>query len=232
MFPITDNEVGTLLAGLAVTIQVTVFGGLLGMVVAPIAGVGRLTKFKPARLVASAYVELFRGTSALVQLFFAFFALPLMGVTLSPLIAAVLVLGLNAGAYGAEIVRGAVQAVPHAQVEASIAVGLGRWTRMRRIIFPQALLAMLPPGASWMIDLLKNTALVSVVALADLAFEGEALRREGAASPAVIYGILVIVYFVLAQGIALGFRLLERRLVKGRVDLSRMNNAALLTGAR
>ena len=104
-----------ILQGALVTAQLTVMGSALALVAAFTAGLGRVSRFMAVRALATAYIEFFRGTSIFVQLFWAYFVLPFAGITLTPLQAGVLALGLNVGAYGAEVVRGAILAVPKAQ---------------------------------------------------------------------------------------------------------------------
>ena len=124
------------------------------------------------------YKRQFRGTSALVQLFWFYFVLPLFGVQLPAMLVGIVVLALNAGAYGAEVVRGAIRAVPPGQREAGVALNLTRGQIMRRIVVPQAIPAMLPPAGNLLIELLKNTALVSLITITDLTFRGQLLRSE------------------------------------------------------
>src|SRR5690606_36179784 len=119
-------------------------------------GLGRLSKVAPVRWLATAYVEKFRGTSALVQLFWVYFALPRFGVEVSATLAGVLVLGLNGGAYGAEVVRSAIQAVPPGQREAARALGFSARQIRWRLVLPQAVGPMLPPAGNLVIELLKN----------------------------------------------------------------------------
>jgi polar amino acid transport system permease protein len=171
------------------------------------------------RLLAGAYIEFFRGTSVLVQMFWIFFALPAFGVSMSALTAGVLALGLNVGAYGAEVVRGAVKAVPAGQVEAAIALNMRPMLRMRRVILPQAIVAMLPPMGNLMIELLKGTALVSLITLSDLTFQAQVLRsRTG--DTLTIFVLVLIFYFLMAGVITVLVRLLERRVTRG-LDVGR-----------
>src|SRR5690606_3067203 len=117
------------------------------------------------------YVEFARGVSAIILLFWMFFALPpLLGVNFTPLIAGVLALGINMGAYGAEVVRGGIQAVPVGQTEAGIALNMTERQRLTQVILPQAVPVILPPFGNLMIEILKGTALVSLITLSDLAF--------------------------------------------------------------
>ncbi len=123
------------------------------------------------------YVEIFRGTSALVQLFWLFFVLPQFGVMIDAFAVAVLALGLNVGAYGSEVVRGAIKSVARGQWEASIALNMSRAQMLRRIILPQAFIAMIPPWGNLFIELLKSTALVSLITLSDLAFRAQQMNQ-------------------------------------------------------
>lgn len=198
-----------LMAGLVVTLQLTLGGAALGVVAAVIAGLSRLSLVAPVRWLAASYVEIFRGTSALVQLFWFYFVLPLFGVSLDATAVGILVLGLNAGAYGAEVVRGAILAVPRGQWEAAISLNLSRWNTMRRIVLPQAVPAMLPPAGNLLIELLKNTALVSLITITDLTFSAQILRAE-TLKTTEIFSLVLLMYFAAAMVIALLMRLLER----------------------
>src|SRR5690606_39482240 len=137
-----SGYLGLILQGALVTIQLTIMGCALALVMAFLAGLGRLSTLAPVRWLATAYIEFFRGTSIFVQLFWAYFVLPLMGFDLSSLQAGVLALGLNVGAYGAEAVRGAVQSIGREQFEACVAVNLSRYQTMRHVILPPAVILM------------------------------------------------------------------------------------------
>jgi polar amino acid transport system permease protein len=205
----------TLLQGLWITLIVTAGGTIVAAVTAFSAGLARLSHHPWLSIPALVYIDLFRGTSALVQLFWAYFALPLLGIELDAMTVGILVLGLNIGAYGAEVVRGAIEAVPVNQYEAAIALNFTERQTMWRIILPQALLAMLPPFGNLLIELLKSTALVSLITLGDLTFQGQLLRSATLRS-AEIFTLILILYFLVAQCISYGVRWLERRLATGR----------------
>jgi polar amino acid transport system permease protein len=213
----TTELIPPLLSGLKVTVMLTLGGALFAVAAAVIAGLARLSLFAPLRWLAAVYIEIFRGTSALVQLFWFYFVLPLLGVSLDAITVGVLVLGLNAGAYGAEVVRGAIQAVPGGQWEAAISLNLSRWQTMQRIVLPQAVPAMLPPAGNLLIELLKNTALVSLITITDLTFSAQILRAE-TLKTTEIFSLVLLIYFAAAMVIALLMRLLERWLarVQGR----------------
>lgn len=187
----------------------------MAFIIAFIAGLGRVSRFKMVRFVTTVFVELFRGTSLLVQMFFFFFALPAFGITLTPFVAGVIALGLNYGAYASEIVRGAIVAVPQGQIEAGIALNMTRWQRMRLIILPQAVRMMLPGFGNISIELLKGTSLVSLVTLADMTFQANMLKDSNTGAVIEIYTLLLILYFLIALPLILTARWLEKRSGKG-----------------
>lgn len=196
--------------GTLVTVALTVLAGILAMVMAFVAGLARLSPIRVVRATATVYVEVFRGVSLLVQLFWLFFVLPFFGVRLDPFTTAVIGLGLCNGAYGAEIVRAAILAVPRGQYEAATALNYGAWQRYRRLILPQAIPLILPPLGNLSIELLKATALVSLITIQDLSFQALTLRQTTMRTLEPFTAILLI-YFVLAMLLAGFFRLLERR---------------------
>ena len=135
------------------------------------------------------------------------------------MVAGVVTLGLNMGAYGSEVVRGAVKAVPQGQAEVAIALNVTSFQRMRYVIFPQAVVTM-PPYGNLLIELLKARALVSLITLSDITFEAQKLRTSGAASTAMLFSITLVLYFIIAQAIAAAVRLAERLLSRG-LDVGR-----------
>jgi polar amino acid transport system permease protein len=203
-----------ILQGALVTVQLTVLGGALALVMAFIAGLGRISRIAALRWLATAYIEFFRGTSIFVQLFFAYFVLPFAGISLTPLQAGVLALGLNVGAYAAEVVRGAIQSVGKEQYEACVALNLSRWQAMRRVILPQALLIMLPTFGNNAIELLKATSVVSLISLADMTFQANIVRSQ-TGNTLLPFATILVLYFFFAMIIAFGVRALERRMARG-----------------
>jgi polar amino acid transport system permease protein len=208
-----------LLQGAWLTIQITVLGSILAVVMGVLAALARLYGSAPLRWLATIYVEIFRGTSALVQLFWLFFVLPQFGVMIDAFAVAVLALGLNVGAYGSEVVRGAIRSVARGQWEASIALNMSRAQMLRRIILPQAFIAMIPPWGNLFIELLKSTALVSLITLSDLAFRAQQMNQT-TLKTLPIFTLVLLIYLVLSLAITIGMRLLERRaslgLARGR----------------
>ncbi|MEU7044881.1 ectoine/hydroxyectoine ABC transporter permease subunit EhuC [Streptomyces varsoviensis] len=204
-----------LLPGIWVTIQLTVYSATFAAVVAFGVGIARTSPLWIVRFVTGVYVEVFRGTSALVLMFWLFFVMPLaFGLQLVPMWAAVLALGLSYGAYGSEIVRGALAAVAPAQREAAVALSFTPAQRMRRVILPQAVPEMIPPFNNLLIELLKGTALVSVMSVADIAFAAQ-LSRLATGASLEIYAIILAIYFVLAFVLTRLMRLLERKAKAG-----------------
>lgn len=204
-----------LLRGAGITIQVLLLSAVLAFCIAFIAGFGRLSRSLVVRTITTVFVELFRGTSLLVQMFFFFFALPAFGIELSAFAAGVIALGLNYGAYASEVVRGAILAIPHGQTEAGIALNMTRWQRMRLIILPQAFKIMLPGFGNNSIELLKGTSLVSLITLSDLTFQARVLKDNYVGNQVEIFTLLLIMYFVIALPLILTSRWLEKRASRG-----------------
>jgi polar amino acid transport system permease protein len=186
--------------GLGVTVLYTVLGALAAFVVSLVLGLLALSPWVLVRGATRTVVEFFRGTSLVIQLFWIYFALPLVGFRLEPIAAATVALALNFGAYGSEIVRGAITAVPKAQWEATVALGLGPVRRMRRVIFPQALPEMIPPFGNLLVQILKGSSLLFLLGITELTFEVQELRVQIGSLPA--FGIALVVYFLVAQVLA------------------------------
>ncbi|MDQ0930547.1 ectoine/hydroxyectoine ABC transporter permease subunit EhuC [Streptomyces turgidiscabies] len=203
------------LRGVWVTVQLLFFSALLGVLVAFVVGIARTHRRRSVRFLAGCYTEVFRGTSALVMIFWVYFVLPpAFGWQLVPMWAGTLALGLTYGAYGTEIVRGALNAVEPAQREGGIALGFTPWQRMRLILLPQAVPEMIPSFGNLLIELLKGTALVSVMGMGDLAFSGN-LVRLALQESAEIYSYILLIYFAIAFLLARLMRGLEKRLKGG-----------------
>ncbi len=206
-----SHIITSVLSGLTATVTAALGGIAVTVVLALIAGLALRSPSRVVRGISRVYVEIFRGTSEVVQLFWLYFVLPvLVGFQLVPMFAGILVLGLNHGAYGAEIVRGAVNSVPRAQFEGAVALNLTPAQRMRRVILPQAFAEMLPPFNNLFIQLLKSTALLSFIAVPEMTRQGELLRPVFGAEIGWIYGTELVLYLLLALLITSGMRTLER----------------------
>ncbi|GHA14307.1 ectoine/hydroxyectoine ABC transporter permease subunit EhuC [Streptomyces purpurascens] len=203
------------LKGVWTTVQLLFFSALLGAAVSFVVGVARSHRLRFVRFLAGFYTEVFRGTSALVMIFWVFFVLPVaFGWQLVPLWAGTLALGLTYGAYGAEIVRGALSSVDPAQQEGGIALSFTPWQRLRLILLPQAVPEMIPPFSNLLIELLKGTALVSITGMGDLTFSAN-LVRLALQESAEIYTYILVIYFVIAFLLTRVMRGLEKKLKAG-----------------
>lgn len=198
-----------LLRGTVVTLQLALASTVLGAVLSFASGIGKLSRNPLVRWLAIIYVEIFRGTSLLVQMFWLFFALPLLGVSLSPMLAGILALSLNIGAYGAEVVRGAIRSVAVGQAEAAVALNFTRRYTLWHVVLPQALVEMMPPFGNLVVQNLKDTALVSLITLADLTFRAQNLRNL-TLETTPIFTLTLLIYFVLALCFIAVMRWLER----------------------
>lgn len=215
---LTPNQYQNLLEGTWVTVQVILGSFALGTVMSLIMGVARLSDKRWIRGWALVYIEFARGISAIILLFWMFFALPILfGLGgMPPMLAGILALGLNMGAYGAEIVRGAIQSVPKGQYEASVALNLSPRDRLRHVILPQAIPIILPPYGNLTIEVLKGTALVALISLTDITRVALVMRQNRVLSddpvsvPFLFINVLII-YLILAQIIAQLFKVAERR---------------------
>lgn len=202
-----------LLKGARVTAELALASTVLGAVMAFAAGIGKLSRFWPARILSILYVEIFRGTSLLVQMFWLYYALPLLGVSLGATSAGILALGLNIGAYGAEVVRGAILAVPRGQYEASVALNFTRRYTLWNVVLPQAVVEMMPPFGNLVVQNLKDTALVSLITLSDLTFRAQNLRNF-TLETVPIYSLTLVLYFAMALVLMFAMRWLERSIAR------------------
>ncbi|QDU77140.1 Inner membrane amino-acid ABC transporter permease protein YecS [Bremerella volcania] len=205
-----------LLEGLWITVIITLGGCAVAIGMSVLFGVWSKSTDPILRWLSAIYITVFRGASALILLYWFYFAMPeLTNIRLDAITTGILVLGANVGAYGAEVVRASLEAIPKGQYQAAAALNLSRWQTMRYVIFPQAILSMIPPFGNLMIELLKGTALVSTITVADLTLQGKFLRDDTHRS-FEIFGLLLVIYFLLSMTITGVFRLLEHRHSQGR----------------
>ncbi|WP_285734391.1 ectoine/hydroxyectoine ABC transporter permease subunit EhuC [Nocardiopsis sp. ATB16-24] len=199
------------LDGAWVTIQLTIGGSALAFVLAMVFGImGTIRHWLP-RAIATVYVEVFRGIAALVLMFWMAFALPqLTGYQLDDRFAAIIALGLNVGAYGAEVVRSSINAVPKEQVEATVALNFSWFQRLRLVVLPQAWAQMLPTFGNLVIELMKATAVAYLIGVADLTAVAQQMRQATGETVIAFIGAFIL-YYLIAQVLILGMRLLERR---------------------
>jgi polar amino acid transport system permease protein len=189
-------------------------GGLAGFIIA----LCRISPSRIVRLLRASYVQLIQGTPLLVIMFLTYFGLPTLGVTVSPLTAAGASLTIYVGAYLGEIWRGSIESVPKAQWEAAEGLALSRAQRMMKVILPQAIRIATPPTVGFMVQIIKNTSLASVVGFVELARSGQIINNS-LFEPFLIYSIIAVIYFALCYPISRISRRLEMRSGPARLSL-------------
>ena len=205
------NSFPLLLIGAGVTIQITVLSTAIGFVIGLIVGVARISNLRLLRLLAEVYVEFFRGTPLLVQIFLFYFALPVVtGQRIDPFIAAISACGINSGAYVAEIFRAGIQSVDDGQMEAGRSLGMTWLQTMRYIIVPQAFKRVIPPLGNEFIAMLKDSSLVSVIGFEELTRRGQLIIAKTYGSFEIWMSVAVI-YLVMTLTISRFVAYLERR---------------------
>ena len=205
------NSFPLLLIGAGVTIQITVLSTAIGFVIGLVVGVARISHLRPLRLLAEVYVEFFRGTPLLVQIFLFYFALPVItGQRIDPFIAAISACGINSGAYVAEIFRAGIQSVDEGQMEAGRSLGMTWLQTMRYIIVPQAFKRVIPPLGNEFIAMLKDSSLVSVIGFEELTRRGQLIIAKTYGSFEIWMSVAVI-YLVMTLTISRFVAHLERR---------------------
>lgn len=203
--------VRNLLTGLQWTLLLSVvalvFGALSGLLVL----VGLTSTLQPLRVLARGYIEVFQGTPLLMQLFLVFFGVSLVGWDISPWFAAALALTLFTSAFLAETWRGCVEAIPRGQWEASASLALSRGEQLRHVILPQALRIAVPPTVGFSVQVVKGTAVTSIIGFNELTKTGSMLANA-TFEPFLVYGLVAVGYFLLCYPLSLYARHLERKL--------------------
>ena len=212
------------LEGVGNTLIIAVFTVLFGTILGVLMAMARMSKFKPLKWLATAYIEFFRGTPLMVQLMFIFYGLPMIGVTFPTVsfipdfdrfAAGVVAMSLNSCAYVAEIIRSGIQAVDAGQMEAARSVGFHHREAMTLVILPQAVRNILPALGNEFVTIIKESSIVSVIGIADLMFRAKGIIAKTYNSLECL-AVVAIIYFILTF---LGGRLIalmERRMSYGR----------------
>lgn len=206
--PVFEN-LDMLLYGAWLTVQLSFWAMVLGLVLSILGAVAKTSGIKPLRWLVDCYVEIIRNTPFLIQIFFIFFGLPAVGLSMSPNTAALVALVVNVGAYGTEIIRAGIESVPNGQIEAGRALSLSRVQILRYVILKPALRNIYPSLTSQFIYLMLTSSVVSVISANDLASAGADLNARTFAS-FEIYLTLTVMYFLLAFGFSRFFALLRR----------------------
>jgi polar amino acid transport system permease protein len=200
--------------GLLVTLAYTAVTILIGLIIGLVVGLGRLSRSWIVNLPLIAFIEVFRCTPLLVQIVWFYYALPvLLNIQIPATVAGVMTLSCYTGAFYAEIFRGGIISIEQGQWDAARALGLRRWPMMRRVILPQAIRRMIPPFVNQSITQLKNTSLVSTIAVPDLLYNGTLVTAD-TYRPLEVYTVVALIYFAILFPSTLLAQAYERRLTK------------------
>jgi cystine transport system permease protein len=196
---LAKDSLWPLLQGMVLgTIPLTAISFVLGLIVALLVALARISTVKVLRAIAATFVSLIRGTPLLLQLFIIFYGLPSLGIVLDPWPSAIVAFSLNVGGYAAETIRAAILSVPMGQWEAAATVGLSRAATLRQIVLPQAARVAVPPLSNTLISLVKDTSLASAVLVTEILRKAQEL-----AAPTfqffLLYGIAAIYYWIVSQ---------------------------------
>ena len=204
------NEFLFLLSAVQWTLMLSVIafvgGGIVGLFVA----LGRTSDVKPLRLLATGYIQVFQGTPLLMQLFLVFFGATVIGIDMSPWVAAAVGLTLNTSAFLGEIWRGCIQSVPRGQWEAASALGLRYPGLMRYVILPQAVKVAVPPTVGYLVQVIKGTSLAAIIGFVELTRAGQ-IVNNATFQPFLVFSIVAAIYFALCWPLSLLSQRLEAR---------------------
>lgn len=201
----------SLLVGATVTLRITSLSIALGLCIGIVAGLCRVWPNAFLRALSGAYIEVIRGTPLLVQIFLVYFGLPALGINLDPFLAGVIAMGINSGAYVGEIVRGGIESIARGQMEAALSLGMTWRQAMYYVILPQAFVRILPPLGNEFIALLKDSSLVSTIAIAELTRTGQIIITRTFKSFEIWSGVALF-YFLMTYAISRIVRFSEERL--------------------
>ncbi|MDG4674809.1 amino acid ABC transporter permease [Shinella sp. 838] len=211
----TSNHLVYLLNGLMWTVVLSALafalGGLAGFVVM----LGRVSRFRWVRLISQFYVQIVQGTPLLILMFIMYFGLSVFGISVPALVAAAIGMMIYSSAYLGEIWRGCVESISKTQFEAAECLGLTRWQALIDVILPQALRIATPPTVGFMVQLVKNTSLASVVGFLELTRAAQVINNS-LFQPFLVFGIAAALYFAVCYPLSAWSRSLERKLNAGR----------------
>lgn len=209
------NYLVYLLEGLMWTVVLSalafLFGGIAGFFVM----LARISRFRWLRRVALVYIQIVQGMPLLIQMFLLYFGLGVFGISVPPLVAACLAMMVYSSSYLGEIWRGSVQSIAKTQFEAAECLGLTRWQALRDVILPQALKIATPPTVGFLVQLVKNTSLASVVGFLELTRAAQVINNS-LFQPFLVFGIAAFLYFCVCYPLSVWSRSLERKLNVGR----------------
>lgn len=214
------NHLSFLLEGALWTVCLSLISFLGGGAAGALVALARISRWRPLRWLAIAYIQVIQGTPLLVILFLSYFGLSIMGFTLPPLVAAGLSMTIYVSAYLGEIWRGSIQSVARTQWEAAECLALSRWQRLRLVVLPQAVRIATPPTVGFMVQIVKNTSLASIVGFVELVRAGQ-LINNSIFQPFLIYMLIAALYFAMCYPLSAWSRRLEMRLHFGHRPLQK-----------
>ena len=215
IFELLKNSLPSLLSGLGVTIEIAVISLILAVILGIVLGVFSISTSKILKTISIVYIYMVRGTPLMIQALFLYFGVgQALNIRFDPMVAAVIVLTVNASAYMAEIFRGGIQAVDNGQMEAARSLGLGYYKSMRKVILPQAIKIMIPSILNQFIVTLKDTSILSVISIRELTLSGQIVIARNF-KPLQMYAIVAVMYFIVITVLTLLSRHVERRLSYG-----------------
>jgi polar amino acid transport system permease protein len=200
-----------LLVGLQWTLLLSLVAFACGGVAGLLLLLARISPLQPLRVLARGYIELFQGTPLLMQLFMVFFGIALLGVDVSPWLAAAVALTLFTSAFLAEIWRGCVESISHGQWEAAESLAMSRLEVLRHVVLPQAMRIAIAPTVGFSVQVVKGTAVTSIIGFTELTKTGGMLANA-TFEPFMVYGLVALGYFLLCYPLSLAAYRLERRL--------------------
>lgn len=206
-----SGDIFYILGALRWTVLLSIIAFIGGTVGGTLIALARTGRFGWLRMIAAGYIKVFQGTPLLMQLFLAFFAPGIFGISVDPWTAAALGLSLHASAFLGEIWRGAIEVVPAGQTEAATALGLRYWPRMARVIAPQAVRIAIPPTVGFLVQLIKGTSLASIIGFVELTRAAQIINNA-TFHPFTIFGLVALVYFIVCWPLSAYSRRMERKL--------------------
>lgn len=205
------SHVGLLLAAARWTLLVSLLAFIGGSLAGFLVALGRTARSGTVRVLTAGYIQIVQGTPVLIVLFMSYYGLSVLGLKLSPMLAATLAMTIYASAYLGEIWRGCIQAVPKGQWEASGSLAMTRWQQLRHVVLPQALRLALPPTVGFSVQVVKNTSITSIIGVVELTRAGQ-LVNNATFQPLQVFLVVAVIYFALCFPLSSASKRMERKL--------------------
>lgn len=205
------SHVGLLLAAARWTLLVSLLAFIGGSLAGFLVALGRTARSGVVRALTAGYIQIVQGTPVLIVLFMSYYGLSVLGLKLSPLLAATFAMTIYASAYLGEIWRGCIEAVPKGQWEASASLAMTRWQQLRHVVLPQALRLALPPTVGFSVQVVKNTSITSIIGVVELTRAGQ-LVNNATFQPFQVFLVVAVIYFALCFPLSTASKRMERKL--------------------